>query len=1217
MVFKSIEDESSETGRKITSVFQEVNKARKSEVNFEFDKDTLNSIENDVENLKNLKSAVESGIPSLEQINTHMANASKNAVDYAKNTDIASINVEKFEKQQRQAQVELMSFDKSFKNCKSVIHGYNNSLELTGLSQKDFAESVKNSNPELYRYLTNLNGANGSFKGYIGSLARAKLGTIGLSIATTALNMAISMGLTLAIQGIIVLFDSLVTTTEEYAEQLSETSQEYSKITSKISELNSELETTKNKIDELEGKDKLTLVEENELSELRQLNNELERELKLEKAKRELTAKSLGTDFVNTVNTWKESAVSGEYGALQEASQQAIYESQKDGTIAYKNLNNVEAFARHIELYNKTQKELEELEENSELYENTEEKLGEIESYFSNVYKNIQEYKDKLEGIDYNMLSDDAKEAYDLISNLENKYLLTVGGVSNKKIVFDNVYYSDRFKTARIALEKFGNEGELTAEKISELYESNEAVKELLDYLKQLNLINFTPLSVVEQIPSIGENTKKAIVSSSFESLADQLNKIESSAEEAIETLKTLEEITEEVDNLQEAYKNLNSVVTSYNKNGFLSIDNIQTLLSLDADTIATLQVENGQLKLNTEAYKALINAKITELEISQAKNILDGVLAMSVEEAQAYANSEAYLEEASSIETLLQNQVQLALITARQKDAENNTTAYSNAVKASISQIVNLTSVYEQTRVALNENMDSVMDDTDAIKANEKALKAQKKALESQKDALEQQKEIQEKNKETLEDNKSAIEDLIDLTEDYIKQIKEDEKSALEERKEAMQEQIDAEIELLDKEKERADFEKSLAEKQNNLSKANLSLISASLDDSSVGKKNYKEAQDEYNDANSEMTEFLSEHNYDIQKEALENFKTSQEEYYDDLIDTVDEYLDDEVQLYKDACAMIDNDNGTLYNNLLSYVQTYTTKTNSEFNHMWSEAQSALQDYNDLHYSTFELMDYLQGCIYTTEAVIESYETKIENVANAINTVQSQIDDTATSINNNATAINNFNDAYKKMAEAFKGYKLKYNVNGKEQEFVSIFSDKRLAAQDIAGQISRNSKNTIEVPWYAIYGNLHKYARGTKSAVGGLSVVDEEGIGSELIPKSLGGGRYTVLPYGNPVFSKAMTNELFDFSNDPTSYLANIMPQFREQMLNNIGGIPEVKQTNVANAPNISINIQGNADASTVRALRQEADNIVKKATEASMRNIINIVDRNNFVNK
>ena len=262
--------------------------------------------------------------------------------------------------------------------------------------------------------------------------------------------------------------------------------------------------------------------------------------------------------------------------------------------------------------------------------------------------------------------------------------------------------------------------------------------------------------------------------------------------------------------------------------------------------------------------------------------------------------------------------------------------------------------------------------------------------------------------------------------------------------------------------------------------------------------------------------------------------------------------------------------------------------------------------------------MDYLQGCIYNTEAVIEDYETQIENVGSAIGGVATNIDGVSTSINNSADALNNFNNKYNEFLKNSNiEYGLGYNINGVMKPYYSTSNSKKTAAQEIASQISKDIGGTHEVPWYAIYGNLHKYARGTKSAVGGLSVVDEEGIGSELIPKSLGGGRYTVLPYGNPVFSKAMTNELFDFSNDPTSYLANIMPQFREQMLNNIGGIPEVKQTNVANAPNISINIQGNADASTVRALRQEADNIVKKATEASMRNIINIVDRNNFVNK
>lgn len=122
----------------------------------------------------------------------------------------------------------------------------------------------------------------------------------------------------------------------------------------------------------------------------------------------------------------------------------------------------------------------------------------------------------------------------------------------------------------------------------------------------------------------------------------------------------------------------------------------------------------------------------------------------------------------------------------------------------------------------------------------------------------------------------------------------------------------------------------------------------------------------------------------------------------------------------------------------------------------------------------------------------------------------------------------------------------------------------------------------------------MKKYASGTKSAYGGLSIVDEEGIGTELIPTPVGGGRYTILPQGNPVFSKAMTNELFDFASNPSKYLSDISAQFAD-IPNNV-----VTNNQVANtiSPTVNINIQGDATSSTVRALKA----IYKKSFQISL---------------
>lgn len=84
-----------------------------------------------------------------------------------------------------------------------------------------------------------------------------------------------------------------------------------------------------------------------------------------------------------------------------------------------------------------------------------------------------------------------------------------------------------------------------------------------------------------------------------------------SNAEAANNYASQLEETMGVIDNIQSAYKNCSTAVEEYNKYGYLSIDTLQTLTSLDPQYLAMLQNENGQLEINTETAKKLTTATI------------------------------------------------------------------------------------------------------------------------------------------------------------------------------------------------------------------------------------------------------------------------------------------------------------------------------------------------------------------------------------------------------------------------------------------------------------------------------------------------------------------------------------------------------------------------------------------------------------------------------
>ena len=123
-------------------------------------------------------------------------------------------------------------------------------------------------------------------------------------------------------------------------------------------------------------------------------------------------------------------------------------------------------------------------------------------------------------------------------------------------------------------------------------------------------------------------------------------------------------------------------------------------------------------------------------------------------------------------------------------------------------------------------------------------------------------------------------------------------------------------------------------------------------------------------------------------------------------------------------------------------------------------------------------------------------------------------------------------------------------------------------------------------------------YKKGTRSATPGLHPVDEEGRGSELIIAKNG----TILNSpsgGEVVFTKEMTDKLFDFSKNPDMFVENLKKQ-------SIPDIPMINNT-MTQEININIPISGNADMNTVNAIKEMLPKEMKKYATGKMWNDIN----------
>lgn len=82
---------------------------------------------------------------------------------------------------------------------------------------------------------------------------------------------------------------------------------------------------------------------------------------------------------------------------------------------------------------------------------------------------------------------------------------------------------------------------------------------------------------------------------------AEQLEVQEAWRKELEYTEANIKSLNTEIDNMQSAYGTLSSAIDEYNSSGMLSVDTLQSLLSLNGDYLSALELVNGKLQINQQ----------------------------------------------------------------------------------------------------------------------------------------------------------------------------------------------------------------------------------------------------------------------------------------------------------------------------------------------------------------------------------------------------------------------------------------------------------------------------------------------------------------------------------------------------------------------------------------------------------------------------------------
>lgn len=385
-------------------------------------------------------------------------------------------------------------FNKSVKeplvNAESIIGNYNELVKKQCVSQERI--NALTDDLDMRKYLSGLKGAEAGMTGYTAALNMGSAATLKLKIQTVALNVALNMGVVAAITaGITVLtkgielgaeaIDNYVHRLEKAKEAAEDAKESYDETASKFESLNDEMKTTQSRMDELEAKDHLTFVEQEELDKLKATSAELEQQIELYQALKNMqgdTARDKAVDYFGTETNTKR------YDGWDSNSSLADYSTSKE--------NPLERTEKDIEQYStllSRQKEL-----NDEIAKYKAEHVDDVfmsqdyndkTSELSVIDKQLETLKTRLADSDtdfikfkssLNSITD--KDMIEQVDKLVNEInALFNGGSSDSTDQFDKLWNDSSFTSAKRELSKMASAGKLTPETL----ESNEEYKKLLD----------------------------------------------------------------------------------------------------------------------------------------------------------------------------------------------------------------------------------------------------------------------------------------------------------------------------------------------------------------------------------------------------------------------------------------------------------------------------------------------------------------------------------------------------------------------------------------------------------------------------------------------------------------------------------------------------------------------------------------------------------------
>lgn len=383
------------------------------------------------------------------------------------------------------------------------------------------------------------------------------------------------------------------------------------------------------------------------------------------------------------------------------------------------------------------------------------------------------------------------------------------------------------------------------------------------------------------------------------------LGELQSAKEAMISALdEVVQKANEVVDGFENVYKTLTDAAREYASTGYLSVDSLQSILSLGPKYLDMLTDESGQLIINEDRLQKVIAARTEE---------------MAAETALSYAKQILLATEQDDADALRDLTQATAASSGATWDLAYATLGYAKA----LAQSKGMSTDFYDDAISYVTKMQSVTKTAvDSVSSYYLTLK----------DGYVSQAE--------------GLETILKLTEDMIKQENSDRVDALEKEKELYKDIIDEKKEILRLTKEQEDHDRDTADKLKEIADLQSRIDQLALDDSREAQAQRTKLEAELYEKQKALADDQADYAYEAQTEALDKQYEEFEKEKDDEIDALKDMLGSAEQLYQAAIARIDSGWDTLYQDLLDWNYKYGSTLQKDLTAAWDAAKAAAERY-------------------------------------------------------------------------------------------------------------------------------------------------------------------------------------------------------------------------------------------------------------------------------